>query len=447
MKNIFRFSVLVLLCCNYSCKKLIDEKSNAKLVVPSTQKDLQAIMDDYTRVNNSDISCTEVSADDYYLTQPDFNSQTDDNRALYSWQPANIFRPVVNDWFAAYKIIYSANTVLELVDKVEQEPQEESANIRGQAFYHRAKSYLSVVSAWCPAFDSATAIEDLGLPLRVSTNFIEPSVRSSLSQTFALILSDCRQAAYYLQPTSVHVMRPSKTAAHALMARTLLYMRRYAEAGLYADSALRAKNSLLNYNSLNAGANFPVPQFNAEVIMENRFGSAVLLNSRAKIDSVLYAAYASNDLRKTVFFKNNNNGSYGFKGSYEGGTTFFSGISVNEVYLIKAECLARAGHTAIAMDTLNALLVKRWKTNTFIPYTASTAAEALNKILQERRKELLMRGIRWMDIKRLNKEGAGITLVRKINNETITLPPGDPRFALPIPEDVIALTGMQQNPR
>ncbi|SEM08104.1 hypothetical protein SAMN05216436_101351 [bacterium A37T11] len=57
-----------------------------------------------------------------------------------------------------------------------------------------------------------------------------------------------------------------------------------------------------------------------------------------------------------------------------------------------------------------------------------------------------MRGLRWMDIKRLNKEGANITLTRNLNGQIYTLPPNDPRFALPIPEDVIDLSGMQQNP-
>ena len=68
-------------------------------------------------------------------------------------------------------------------------------------------------------------------------------------------------------------------------------------------------------------------------------------------------------------------------------------------------------------------------------------------ILLERRKELLMRGLRWMDLKRLNMEGAAITLTRTVNGQVYTLPPNDLRYALPIPEDVIAISGMQQNPR
>jgi starch-binding outer membrane protein, SusD/RagB family len=63
----------------------------------------------------------------------------------------------------------------------------------------------------------------------------------------------------------------------------------------------------------------------------------------------------------------------------------------------------------------------------------------------ERRKELTMRGLRWIDIKRLNKEGAGIVLKRLIGDKTYTLQPNDPRYALPLPADIILNTGMQQN--
>jgi hypothetical protein len=58
-----------------------------------------------------------------------------------------------------------------------------------------------------------------------------------------------------------------------------------------------------------------------------------------------------------------------------------------------------------------------------------------------------MRGLRWMDIKRLNKDGAKITLTRNVEGNTYTLPPNDLRYALPIPEEVISLTGMPQNIR
>jgi len=74
-------------------------------------------------------------------------------------------------------------------------------------------------------------------------------------------------------------------------------------------------------------------------------------------------------------------------------------------------------------------------------------AEALDTILVERRKELAFRGLRWSDLRRLNKEGWGIMLNRNLNGVPYTLPPNSELYTLPIPPDVIQLSGIMQNPR
>ena len=122
-------------------------------------------------------------------------------------------------------------------------------------------------------------------------------------------------------------------------------------------------------------------------------------------------------------------------------------LATDEIYLNLAESYARRNDVSKAMETLNELLKTRWKTGTYIPITANSQSEALNIILKERRKELLFRGLRWSDLKRYNRDGAGISLERTVNATTYILPPNDLRYAIAIPEDIIKMTGMPQNPR
>ena len=70
-------------------------------------------------------------------------------------------------------------------------------------------------------------------------------------------------------------------------------------------------------------------------------------------------------------------------------------------------------------------------------------------ILNERRKSLILRNTRWMDIKRLSTEKEyAVELKRKLGDETYTLPTGDLRFAFLIPIRVVNLINtIQQNPR
>jgi len=166
---------------------------------------------------------------------------------------------------------------------------------------------------------------------------------------------------------------------------------------------------------------------------------------RSFTDSNLYASYQPNDLRKALFFKN---GKF-FFGRYDEDGYTFSGMATDELYLTRAECYARMGNVTDAMTDLNNLLVKRWAAGTFTPLSAVDAGDALRQVLEERRKELLYRGLRWTDLRRLNKdENTAITLTRTVNGEIYTLPPNDARYIYPIPDKVIKFNpGMQQNPR
>jgi starch-binding outer membrane protein, SusD/RagB family len=175
-------------------------------------------------------------------------------------------------------------------------------------------------------------------------------------------------------------------------------------------------------------------------------GISSFLTTAYRVDTDLYDLYSNNDLRKTIYFKNTG-GVITFKGNYHFNTSsLFCGLASDEILLIRAECYARKGNKDAAMDDLNALLITRWKNNgSWVPYIVNSADEALSKVLIERRKELILRGLRWSDLRRLNKDDRfKITISRTIGGNTFLLEPNSYKYTFPLPDDVIAQTGMPQ---
>ncbi len=236
------------------------------------------------------------------------------------------------------------------------------------------------------------------------------------------------------------------------MARTYMSMRNYDPAKLYADSCLQIHNALIDFNILDTTSETPFTASNKEILYQSKAFSLSSLVAGVDgfgwyIDTMLYRSYSINDLRRYIYFSVNANGNVKMKGSYNGSRIPFTGLATDEILLIRAECCARADKINEAMTDLNALLVKRYLSDHFMPLTASNSSEALQHILVERYKELVLRGQRWTDIRRLNKESPSILLSRFINGQQFNITPNDNRFVLPIPQIVIQQTGIEQNPR
>ena len=427
-----------------ACKKFLGERSQSYLRIPTTVSDFQSLLDNYSTMNYMDLSSAEMVAGDFYLTDADWASRTEQERRLYIWETTNVMSVTSNDWINMYNMVYRANTVIEGTDELHAVKNLEWDNVLGQGYYYRAKSFLQLLGSYALAYDEQE--ENPGIPLRLDADFNKKSTRATVKQSYQQVIDDLKKAVRLLQVAPVHVMRPSKPAAHALLARAYLMMRKYEQAGLHADSCLQMKSDLIDYNTLNLSSTNPFVMFHPETIHYTRFQNpASLSNVRAKIVPEIINSYADGDLRKQAFYRVNA-GTYVQRGSYSGETIPFGGLATDEIYLIRAEGHARANRLQAALADLNTLLKKRWdKNKVFVPYTADTKEAALDIVLSERRKELTLRGLRWSDIKRLNKEGRGISLTRTINGVTYTLPANSPRFANPIPENIIDVSGMEQN--
>jgi len=450
-------AISIVLCTamllNLSCKKYLEVKSNAKLVIPHTLSDVQGLLDDANLMNlRLTPSFGEASSDDFFLTVNSYNALSVRAQEAYTWKPTPYRH--ANDWSLAYTSVFNSNLCLELLESIDRTPANSSQwdNAKGSALFYRSFYFLMLTNQHGLAFDEKNSGNDLGIALRTSSNFNVPSVRSSVSDCYQKIIEDATLALTLLPDYPQHVMRPSKGAAAALLSRCFLYRHEYETSLKYTLEALKFNSKLMDYNGdsdlLALSSTVPIKKFNKETIwyaeLSSNFGVNNTTNSR--VDTALYASYNINDLRRTAFFRASAPYQQ-FKGNYTAsGTIYFSGLATDELYLNSAECKAWLNDLSGAMETLNILLKSRWRnTVPFSPVTATDKSDAIRKIREERRKELLMRGLRFADLKRYNKEGANIILRRVLGSQVFTLAPDSRYYALPLPTDIIESTGMPQN--
>lgn len=448
------FSIVLSLSLTLSCKsKWLDAKPDVTLVVPASIADYQAILDNSVQIfNNSQSSgMGEMAAGDFTITNTVYGSLFGQvEKSAYIWAPTAGFygNEPSTDWNNGYKRILNANVILDGIDKIKPSEAEiaEWNNVKGSALFFRSFDFFCLAEQFCKPYSPGISNNDLGLPLRINHNVNLQVGRSTLQQTYDQLITDLKASIPLLGTQPLVKTRPSRQAAYAMLARVYLSIEQYNEAKLYADSALHIQSELIDFSTLNAAANYPMTKFNPEVIFHSFFSYGIFNSMRPITAPDLYNSFSENDYRKTVFYRTVAGGAT-FKGSYVGDRQLFGGLATDELYLVRAESNARLGNLPSALDDVNHLLRTRWK-GTYTNITGNDQLTILRLILKERRKELAFRGIRWSDLRRLNRDDRfAITLNRTINDINYELPPNDKRYVFPIDEMEITRNGIQQNDR
>lgn len=448
-------NIVVLL---YSCKKFLDDKPDVKLTLVEKASDLQKLMDQYYNLNVQYPSLSEVQSDNYSLTETSLNSLNNDvYKDIYTWTKTDLLQTSggIFEYLRTFESILIANVVISEAKDLSPsiEDREMYNNALGSAYFFRAYYYQALAQLFTKPYNNNTSNSDLGLPLRDDPDFSTRSIRSTIEETYQFIISDLKMAKQLLAVKPLIQSRPSKIAAYGSLARLYLYKNEFANAKLFADSCLTLHSELIDFNTIDKTSLVPFDRFNKEVIFNctsAQFVAGPLFSTNALIDPILYNLYTEFDLRKKVFYHNNGDNTYSFKGDYDGNGlnhfgAIFGGIAVDELYLIRAEAKARTADIAGAMQDLNKLLETRYETGKFVPLIANTEEQALKLIIQERRKELVYRGARWSDIRRLTGPYQ-IIPKRVLGDKTYTLEPGSLRYTLAFPREAIERSGMQQNP-
>jgi hypothetical protein len=450
MKSIIKISSLFLIFSLYACRKYLAANPDKSIVTITSISDCQALLDNATYLNLSYPELLSLATDDYYLNSSDYNSlsqKTDQQN--YLWDPNGFDEGA---WDFPYRVIYYSNVVLDNLSNVENGKPSEINTIKGFSLFYRGLAEFTLSQLYCKPYDITTSASDPGIVLRLDPDFNKPSSRASVENTYRQVISDLKSAGSLLPIRVSPLTRPDQRAAYGLLSRVYLAMGFYDSAKTYSNYFLTIQSSLMDFNSIDLSSVPPIHSFNLEVAFHAElYQSDILYSPTAKVDSNLFSLYDSNDLRKSIFFIPNGDGSFSFQGSYSGDNYIdipFYGIATDEIYLNRAESYARLQKPDSALQDLNTLLKKRYKTGSFQPLANLNGDTLLSKILQERRKELCYRGIRWSDLRRLNIDPRfAVTLSRNINGIAYTLPPGDLRYTMLIPPAVIIQNGISQNPR
>jgi hypothetical protein len=447
--------LLVLLLLT-ACRKYVDITPQGK-IVPTTVADFRLLL------NNSDVfnlagGTTDLMTDDIAFTDPAMFTGVRPLSVLniYSWAADN-YQPQEEDeeWNLYYKQIYYANVVIAGLNGISGGDEGEKQLLISEARVHRAFAYLMLVTQYTLQYDAATAGQDAGVPLLLEPGYTQSLERAPVQKVYAQVLDDLQRAAALLPGLPASKIHPSKAAAFALLSRAYLTMRNYPQAGAYADSTLQLQNTLYD---LRAFANSTNPFDFLSIPESYQHPEVILMKAAYNQDAPLMLSpellnlLGPDDLRRKVF-------GIGDQLLYNYNGYFFSYISpfesrhvgprVGEMYVTKAECQARAGDAPGAMATLNSLRKQRFAVDKYVPLTATDAQDALVKSLAERRRELMGRGYRLADLKRLNKEpGFTKVITHPWSSGDITLAPNSHRYIYPVAIKILATNPeIGQSPR
>lgn len=465
MKKVTTILAICVVVILTGCNDFLDIKPKGEKI-PTTVSDYETLLN-YESVQKVSDTYPAYLTDDVFLPDvaegtatPGLNSVDQSIRNLYLFKK-EVFGDAQDDgfWFASYNRIYYYNTVIDNIMDADGSDEQQKLSIRAEALISRALEYLYLVNGYAKYYDVRTAESDPGVPLILDEDISKKNlVRASVKDVYAQIQSDLQTALPNLpMQAKGNAFRASKAAGYGILAKMYLYMGNYAEALKAANAVLEMNNSLLDlkkYAVVKAQSsigrtNVPQDIDNPENIYIKFAPYVYGLSSKVFGSDELISLFSEDDMRLQVYFTKNFRNIPTDKYVWAPYLRANLAVSSPEIYLIAAECEAREGSIERAIALINKLRDNRIKNNTDI--VATDRNDALQKVLEERRRELAMSGmVRYIDLKRLNQESQFAKTVTHVTGEgTFSLEPNSPLYVLPIPAKVMRFNknSMKQNER
>ncbi|GAA0525660.1 RagB/SusD family nutrient uptake outer membrane protein [Chitinophaga japonensis] len=369
-----------------------------------------------------DIVCGQTTTDPLYYSFSLNHTPTQTNTRYF--------------WYISYKIINNVNTIIEAAEQV-PDPDAELQQLIGECYFLRAFCHFNLLRFFARPYAQDPAAD--GVILRRSTADEAQEARATVEEGYAAVIEDAGQGAALMnQPRGVQFA--SREAAWALLSRAFLYKGQHDSTIYYADQVINSGRFMLEttttYPSLFANALTAT-----ETIFCTAFTAADDYGKAGSIASMLYSdgnsgwgeEFATPSLRDTMSAhpedvrwsyivplrdgsgqlqkKNGIEIWYITKFSFQDGSPTLSSpilFRLAEMYLNKAEALAKAGNAAAALDAVDMIRQNRGLENALYNGQVPAGKTALDLVLKERRIELAFEGHRVFDVYR-NKQNLNRT--------------------------------------
>lgn len=449
-------SCLVLLACLCSCDDYLSNVPKGQRI-PTTLNDFSVMLaDEYTNCRE-DVTQALVLLNDRYVSDG-YLSYYELWNANYFWDE-NADRIAMNKsdettYYNGYAGISTANLIIENAPTATEATDAERGQVIAQAKILRAMKYFTLVNYYAKTYNAATAATDGGVPLITSAEVGATYTQPSVQEIYDFIVQDISEALPALPERALNVLYADKATAYALAARVYLQMGNYQEALASAGEALKRNDRLFDWVAFynDNAAVLSVPDVYQSITSPMGFDYE---------ENYIFChgnnSYSGNDLQMREDRGNRfEQGDAHFMSRWKirtmAGATYYNpnmggyfnrgGLTTTEVYLIQAECLARTGNVAGAMDVLNTVRQKRILPEYYQPLAASSADEAIDMIIKVKGDALVQTIIPFCDARRLNLEPAHARTLTKVENgQQYTLSPSSHMWVMPFPMGAVKNSG------
>lgn len=422
---IYFAAVALLLSTAGACKKsFLEITPKGKLIAKATSDYEKSLV--VLDVLNMGTDAQMAMGDEIAAIEPHFSGSALRTQRLFRWEdeiyqqgqdPVEMAVPMQN--------IYLYNKVINEVMSSTGGTDAEKRSLLAQAKAGRAWTYFLLINYYGKPYLASTAASDPGFPVIKEADVTQNSFkRASVKEVYDFIVDDLTTAIPDLPAQITHRMRLSKAAGEALLGKAYVFMGRFGDALPMLNNAFTdITNStiavgLYDYNvRFGTGGSFlpigifgptyPTTVNNEENILAKQasypWGFA---NNEIILKPATLALYAADDLRHNWFTETAYpSGTFpnGMKRRRGPGTAQI-GMTVPDLYLLRAETKARENDLTGARADLEALRAKR------MPAASAPIADAIATdknalirfILEERIREFSVLGYRWFDMRRLS---------------------------------------------